>query len=130
MEKYGFPDLERRRFPRSKDNIFVLCSLKASTPVEFKVVASDISAGGLIFETERDVSKDSELELQIYQPRNRDKNMIFSIPVLAKVAWIRKIEKDNFEKGENKYRIGIEFLEIKEKDRKIIANYLEKKHVK
>lgn len=83
-----------------------------------------------MFEIERDIPQDSGLELEIYQPVGRYKRMIFSIPVLAKVIWIRQIEKDNFEAGENKYKIGIEFSEIKEEDRQRITKYLEEKNKK
>jgi len=91
----------------------------------FKVFTRNISAGGLMFETERNIFKESdELELEIYQPLSRDKTMIFSIPALAKVIWTRKIEKKHFEKGENKYRIGIGFLEIEAEHRQKIAKYV------
>lgn len=126
METNSFANLERRKFSRLKDNIFIFGCLRAD-PIEeeIKAFTNDVSAGGLMFEAERDILKDSELELQIYQPLDRDKRMIFSIPVMAKVIWTRKIEKDNLEEGETKYRVGIEFLEIKEKDREMIERYVE-----
>ena len=127
MEKDKFPDLERRKFSRFRDNIFIFGNLKSSPTEKFKAFTEDISAGGLTFETERDVPKMSELELEIYQPMDCEKRVIFSIPLLAKVKWTRIIEKDNFEQGENKHRVGIEFSEIKEEDRKIIAKYVERK---
>lgn len=125
MKMEGYPNLERRRFSRLKDNIFIFGNLRLSPIEEFKALTKDISAGGLMLETERDISEESELELQIYQPMDSDKRVIFSILVLTKVKWIRQIEKDNFEQGENKYRVGIEFLELKEEDRERIAKYVE-----
>lgn len=127
MEKDKFPDLERRKFSRFRDNIFVFGNLRSSPTEKFKAFTEDISAGGLMFETERDVPKMSEFELEIYQPMDCEKGVIFSISLLAKVKWTRIIEKDNFEQGENKHRVGIEFSEIKEEDRKIIAKYVERK---
>lgn len=127
MEKDKFPDLERRNYSRFRDNIFIFGNLRLSPTEKFKAFTEDISAGGLMFETERDVSKMSEVELEIYQPMDSDKKVIFSIPVLARGVWIRKIEKENFEDGENKYRVGIEFLEIKEEDRKIITTYVQRR---
>lgn len=125
METDGFTNLERRIFPRFKDNIFIFGNL-SSDPIErFKAFTKDVSGGGLMFETEREIPKARGLKLEIYQPLDRDKRMIFSIPVMAKVIWIKNIEKENFERGENKYRIGIEFSEIKEEDRKMIAKYAE-----
>ncbi len=121
----GYPNLEKRRFSRLKDNIFIFGNLRSNPIEEFKALTKDISAGGLMLETERDISEESELELQIYQPMDSDKRVIFSLPVLGKVKWSTKIEKNNFEDGENKYRIGVEFSEIKEEDRQRIANYVE-----
>jgi len=117
--------LEKRKFPRLKENMFILCSLPLSSSDEFKAITCDIGGGGLMFETERNISRESKLELELYQPIICSKNIIFSIPVLAKVVWKKEIEKDNFEQGENRYRIGIEFLEIKEEDRKRITKYVE-----
>jgi len=125
MGRDRYPDLERRRFPRLKDNIFVFGNIRLNPIEEFKAITKDISAGGLMFETERNISKESKINMEICQPVNRDKTMIFCIPALAKVVWVREIDKDNFESGENKYRVGTEFLEIKEEDRKRIADYIE-----
>lgn len=124
MKMEGYPNLERRRFSRFKDNIFIFGNLRLNPIEEFKALTNDISAGGLMLETERDISEESELELQIYQPMDSDKRVIFSIPVLGKVKWTTKIEKNNFEDGENKYRVGIEFSEIKEEDRQRVAKFI------
>ena len=78
-----------------------------------------------MFETEREVLSEDELKLEIYQPITSSKNVIFSIAVWTKVIWARKIEKDNLEEGENKYRVGIEFTKIEEEDKQRIANYVE-----
>ena len=125
METNAFTNLEKRRFPRLKDNIFIFGNLRSGPIEECKAFAKDISAGGLMFETEREIPKASELKLEIYQPLHRDKRMIFSLPVTAKVIWTKKIEKDSFTDGENRCRIGIEFSELKEEDRKMIAKYVE-----
>ena len=50
--------------------------------------------------------------------------MIFSIPIWLKVIWIQKIEKEKFEEGENRYRVGIEFSEIREEDRQRVAKFI------
>ncbi len=125
METNSFANLEKRRFPRFKDDIFIFGNLRSGPTEELKTFAKDISGGGLMFETEREIPRQSELKLEIYQPLHRGKRMIFSLPVMAKVIWTRKIEKDNFEVGENKYRTGIEFSELKEEDRKMIVKYVE-----
>lgn len=115
---------ERRKFPRVGDNIFILGSLKANHAAEFKAFTRDISGGGLMFETDRDIPAGSELELEIYQPSGREKEVFFSIHAVAKVAWIKGIAKDTFEEGENRYQVGVEFSEIKEEDRQRIVNFV------
>lgn len=115
---------EMRKYHRLKDNVFIFGNLTSNPNEEFKAFTRDISAGGLMFETEKDIPQDMRLDLEIYQPSDRRKTMVFSIPVLARVVWTRGIEKDNLEEGENKYRIGIEFLEIKEEDRQRVAKFI------
>lgn len=115
---------EMRKYPRLKDNIFILGNLRSGSG-EFKAFTENLSVGGLMFKTERNIPQDMRLDIEIYQPRDSRKSMIFSIPVLARVVWIKEIEKDNFEDGENKYRVGIEFGEIKEEDRQKIIKYVE-----
>ena len=119
--------LKRRKSSRLKDKIFIFGKFRLSPTTEFKAFTENISAGGLMFEIERNIPIQSELELEMYQPMVRDKRVIFSIPTLARVKWLKKIEKDNFQQGENRYRVGIEFSEIKEEDRKIIATYIQRR---
>ena len=77
-----------------------------------------------MFDTDRDIPAGSELELEIYQPSDSGKNIIFSVHVIAKVTWTKDIEKDAFEEGENRYQVGVEFSEIKEEDRQRIVNFV------
>lgn len=114
----------RRKFRRVEDVIFIFCSL-LTPPNKFRAITSNVGAGGLMFETERNILSGSKVVVEIYQPMNNNKTTIFSIPVLARVVWRKKIEKDKFEQGENKYKVGIEFLEIEEEDRQRIAKYIE-----
>lgn len=132
----GFPNPDQRQFPRIKDNIFIFGNLKLhstnlgtnplANPIGgFRVFAKNISAGGLMFETQRNIfDENDELELEIYQPLNRDKTKVFCIPVSAKVIWIKKMDKEQFKNGQNTYRIGIRFWEIKEEDRQKIIKYV------
>lgn len=124
MGEDKFLNSERRRFPRLKDNIFIFGKLSSTSSGEFKAVTRNISAGGLLFETDRNIPKKSKLEMEIYQPLDRDKRVIFSIPVWLKVSWVKKIVKEKFEQGENRYRIGLEFLKIKDDDRERITKFI------
>jgi c-di-GMP-binding flagellar brake protein YcgR len=124
------PSLERRRYSRLRDNVFIFGNVMTNSGDEFKAFTQNISVGGLMFETERDISQESELELEIYQPMESDKRVIFSIFVRAKVIWAEKRGKGNFEQGENRYRIGIEFSEIKDEDRQIVIKYVARRLLK
>lgn len=125
-ERDKFLSFERRKFPRLKENIFILYRLESAPSDKFnKAFTNNISARGLMFEGETNIPAGTKLELEIYQPIKRSKTVILSIPAFAEVIWIRNIEKQNSELGENKYRIGIEFLEIKQQDRKKIVKYIE-----
>jgi hypothetical protein len=132
MEIGGFPNLERRQNPRIEDNIFFFFNFsRNSTNFSHtslggvKAFTKNICAGGIMFEMDKNIIKEGdELELEVYQPVNRDKTMILSIPVLAKVIWTKKIEKEHFENGENKYQIGIGFLEIETEHGQKIAEYV------
>lgn len=120
-----YSHLERRKFLRLKDNIFIFGKLSLSPIEEFKAITNDISAGGLMFELERDIPKESKLELEIYQPGNPNKTIFFSIHCLARVAWTKKLERENLEQGENKYRIGMELLGLKQEDRQRVTKFID-----
>ena len=125
-------NVEKRKFPRIEDAIFFLhnfstnaINLSLSSIQGFKAHTRNISAEGLMFETETNIfEKSDEFEIELYQPLYYRKPIIFCMPVLAKVIWMIKIEKDHFEIGENQYRTGIQFLKIKEQDRQRIINYV------
>ena len=125
-------NVEKRKFPRIEDAIFFLhnfstnaINLSFSSIQGFKAHARNISAEGLMFETETNIfEKSDEFEIELYQPLYYRKPIVFCMPVLAKVIWMIKIEKDHFEIGENQYRTGIQFLKIKEQDRQRIINYV------
>ncbi len=126
-EKEKFLSFERRKFPRLNETAFVLYRLKSDASDEFnKAFTENISGGGLMFEMENHMPLGAKLELEMYQPIKRSKTMIFSIATLAEIIWIKDIEKNNFEKGENKYQIGVEFLKIDEKERQKIVKYVKR----
>ncbi|MEW6087806.1 MAG: PilZ domain-containing protein [bacterium] len=119
--------IKKRESLRLKENIFICGRLNSNptpTHTEFKAITGDISSNGLMFEFEKEIPLRSKLEVYIYQPISFDKKMLFFIPVFARTAWIKQIEKDNFEEGENRYKVGIEFLRIKDDDREKITRFI------
>jgi c-di-GMP-binding flagellar brake protein YcgR len=133
METGSLFNLEKRNFPRIEDTIFFLynysesvINITSASIQRCTAFTRDISVGGLMFETETSIfEKGNEFELELYQPLNCDKTVVFCMPILAKVIWMMKIEKEHFEIGENQYRTGIQFLEIKGQDRQKITNYVD-----
>lgn len=116
--------LERRRYPRFKDNIFMFTSSNLQSIPKIKACSKDVSGGGLAFETDRKISVGTKLRLEIYQPLNSNGTVILSILTVMKVVWRKKITKNNFEKGENEYKVGMKFIAIKERDRQRIIEYI------
>lgn len=121
MVKDVIPETERRKYPRLKDNIFISYRLKSKI---FKAISQDISGGGLMFEADRKIPLGADLELEIYQPANSFKTLIFVIPVLVKVTWRKKIKYGFLEMGENEYKVGVSFSRMSEDNRKRIIKYV------
>ncbi|MFC1592596.1 PilZ domain-containing protein [Candidatus Omnitrophota bacterium] len=115
---------ERRKSPRLEDNIFVSYD---SGLRSCRFIAQNISLGGLMFESEKRISPGNNLVLEIYQPINQFRSLIFVISVKARVAWVKKIKQSFFEIGENKYKVGIEFIELQEEYKSKMLGYIREK---
>jgi hypothetical protein len=113
---------ERRSFSRLWDNIFISYGVRSRV---FKAITQNISGSGLMFETDRKVTVGSGLDIDIYQPSNYFKTLIFIIPVKTKVIWRERIKYGFLETGENKYRVGVNFEDIKDHDRSKITKYVD-----
>ena len=88
------------------------------------MISQNIGAGGLMFETDVKFRKKDKVKLEIYQPLDSDKKIICSIPVLARIVWTKGIEKDYFDEGENRYKVGIELIKIGDENRRKIIKYI------
>lgn len=119
-----YTGLEKRKYRRLQNNIFISGNLRSTPSGEFKAFTKDISAGGLMFETDRSIPQDEILDIELYQPVDCLKSVIFSISAKVKVIWAGKIKESSFE-GENKYKVGLQFSEIKEEDRQKIVKFVE-----
>jgi hypothetical protein len=106
---------EKRKSPRVKTKI----------PVRFREIRDgaetvgvgsltcDVSAGGLRFTMNKEISTACRLILELDIP-SRTK----PIKAVSKVAWVQKAKA-----GED-YEVGSQFMEITEKDRELIAKAL------
>lgn len=116
---------ERRSFPRLNGRIFILRQLMEEKNINIlKGFTNNISAGGLMFEAERPINCAERFILEIYQPQGESQDKIISVTVLANVKWIKEIHTSNEYEGLNKFKIGMEFINIDDKTRKIIAGYV------
>jgi len=122
----GSRQRERRKFCRIEDNIFVFCKSEPNHRV-IEWIAKDISEMGLRFESDKFISPSISMEIEIYQPLDYLKSRIVSIYVLAKVVWIKEIEKSDRCEANNRYFGGLKFTKIGKQDKSIIANYVKER---
>ncbi len=119
---------ERRRFPRLNEGVFFLYQFMEKKDMDImKGFTNNISTGGLMFETDRPISAEDLFILEIYQPLRQFKEEIISISTAVKVRWVTQIDRSDKYEGSNKYRIGVEFVEIDKEERKTIAKYMQNK---
>ncbi|MDP8258182.1 MAG: PilZ domain-containing protein [Candidatus Aadella gelida] len=108
---------ERRRFSRVKDNIVALFQ-SVEGGMSFETMTKDISQGGLTFITSHSIPKRTEVQFEIQQPLNSDKDLFLPMEAKIQIVWIRKIE-DNDE-----YLIGAKIIEMNKKSQNRIRNYV------
>lgn len=113
-EEEFFDGIDRRKTVRIKPlHIkFLVDSYKKLE--ESSGIVRDISLDGARIETEGELPKGSVIEAGI------SSSEIPLIEVIAQVIWERTKEKDN----KILYEVGIQFLEMDEKSRKILGDYL------
>ncbi|MBI5416805.1 PilZ domain-containing protein [Candidatus Poribacteria bacterium] len=123
-EKLSYSD--KRRFLRVFDNHLLFGRIKSNPHSDIKGFTKNISIDGLLFETEKNIPDNTELEVELYLSDVEYKTVIFHVACFANVIWSKEIEKRNFENGENRYRIGVEFLKIENEYRKRIKDYIDR----
>jgi PAS domain S-box-containing protein len=79
----------------------------------------DVSIGGICLATKYLLKTDSQLKVSFVFPENEK----FVISAKARVAWIKKIGS-LFGKDSDKYKVGLEFLNLESKYKKFIARKL------
>ncbi|MEI6832269.1 MAG: ATP-binding protein [Candidatus Omnitrophota bacterium] len=81
----------------------------------------DVSEGGICLVIKHLLKTDSQLKISFVFPENKE----FIIEVKVRVAWIRKMEPI-FGKDTDKYKVGLEFVNLEGKYRKVICRRLMK----
>jgi hypothetical protein len=101
----------RRRYPRVRsDNIISLRPVSAPGGKKVLAISKTLGLGGLMFESERKVAVDENLEMSILAGLDL-------IPTTVRVVWTEKGERE-------KWAVGVEFLDMSEEDRTRILDYL------
>ena len=119
---------EGRRFPRLNERIFILCRSKEKPSMNIiKRFTKNISAGGLMFESDGPLPRQDIFILDIYQPSIQSGQEFISITALAKVKWVTPIDFTKEYEGIDKFKVGMEFLKLDDRDRSTIAKYAQTK---
>jgi PAS domain S-box-containing protein len=105
--------LEKRHFKRIfyKANIKFMLSEKRTESAQ----TLDISEGGISFVSKRMLETDSLIGIGMLLPKSKK-----TINVKGRVAWIKRMERAPKE-SINKYKVGLEFTDLKNKDRRILS---------
>jgi PAS domain S-box-containing protein len=134
-----YPDKDKRAIPKQLASSFSIqkiftgrdvrrskrfhyhATLKFNLPTKGRETGNtiDISKGGLCFKNRQKFQKGDRLEVEIVVP-NRKK----SLKLVGRVAWVVQGEEDSKGVVRN-YKIGIEFFELNENQRKIIIQALD-----
>ncbi len=115
--KEVYVGLEMRRFERVLYKAKIKTSLSKNKIETMQTV--DISEGGVCFITKKALKTNSRINIRL--EFNKAKESV--IYAKARVAWIEKIELLSG-KSLNKYKVGVEFIDLKSKHRKIISKEL------
>lgn len=114
--KEVYVGLEMRRFKRVlyKANVEILPTDNKRESLQ----TVDISEGGLCFVTKKLLKTDARINIKLRFPKTKE-----PIYADARVAWIKRIE---ILSGEplDKYKTGVEFINLRSRHRKIIAKNL------
>ena len=114
--KEVYVGLEMRRFKRVIYKVTVKLFLSENKTESLQTV--DISEGGICFIAKKALKTDARISIKL--ELDKDKEPVYAD---ARVAWVKRIELLS---GQllDKYKIGVEFIDLKTKYRKLIAKVL------
>jgi c-di-GMP-binding flagellar brake protein YcgR len=118
-DDYGGPD--RRKYPRLRAAVVEYSPVGEEDTKEMSFT-KDVGAGGICIIVSENIEQDAVLSLKIYLPDSED-----AIDAMGKVVWVRESEflkAKARNKDKKHYDLGLEFVEIEEKDREKIYHYV------
>lgn len=78
----------------------------------------DVSRGGISFTTERLLKTDANINIRLQVPRNKR-----PLSLDGRVAWIKDMQELP-KIGRPKYKVGVEFVHLKNKDKRIVSRLI------
>lgn len=110
-----------RAYPRVKDYIFIFCWGGTRQSV-IEGITNNLSAGGACFDLPAAYAPGSEIWMELYLPRDYHKTLLESVYAKAEVVWTSELKLDG---AGNKFRTGVSFTRIDDRDRERIVRYVE-----
>ncbi|MCQ9207690.1 MAG: HD domain-containing protein, partial [Omnitrophica bacterium] len=113
VEKRG---VEKRRFFRARASRFIIARAKKDYANNFMKVLG-ISFGGALLESTLQFKKEERIDLVLHLPS-------YSHPIDVKARVVRSVRASSYNGSFARFRIGVEFLEIKSADKKKLLDVL------
>ena len=98
---------QRRKFLRMSERWFAFYSLDQQPDRLVEAITNNIGAGGVSFDTNRLLPKQSQIWIELYAPLPEQRQMVESIYIKGCVIWQRMLVG---KAGNNKFRVGVSFL--------------------
>ena len=107
---------ERRKFVRIDWPVVVQYRTIEEPHTKDQSVGRDVSEGGVSFIVYERLPKETTLDIQLRTPFD-------SLPIFAKakVSWVKNVG----ERHEKTFEVGVEFIEVDEKDKKRLKSYID-----
>lgn len=107
---------ERRKFARLSVLADIILKKRELAPEEIISLTRNISKGGICFIVYEPVEESQIIDLTIYLPGEAP------IKAVGKVAWVNEFTIGDTER--KRYDVGLEFIEISDKDKALIDKYV------
>lgn len=107
--------VEKRRFPRVRTDFGFEYKIKDSDSPPTKAVGVNISEGGIMMRISEKLIPETLLEVKIVMPPPHG-----TIHTLARLVYIRESQLDEYPP----YGCGTEFIDLNEKDKERIRNFV------
>ncbi|MCM8823837.1 MAG: PilZ domain-containing protein [Candidatus Omnitrophica bacterium] len=114
MERLKYLEQEKWKYPRVNASLNVDYTLRGDEVREGKAVTENISTRGVCLLVYERIEIGKELDLKIYLPDEKN-----PLETKGKIVWQAKAPLNI-----NSNRLGIEFVEINDRDRERIVRYL------